>query len=279
MDGVSDPRQNLLGEFLRARRELTRPEDHGLPVGRRRVPGLRREEVAMLAGISAEYYLRLERGRDRHPSAQVVEALARVLDLDAESTAYLASLATPAPRPPRRSRREPERVGADIVRLLDAMQGVPAVVIGRCMDVLAQNRLAELLCGNVPGDGNLVRHVFLDPGARAMYLDWPEVAAETVAALRASAAAVPDDPRLVALVGELSVRSAEFRTLWARHDVRAKEAGTKRLVSPVVGEVTVSWETLAVASAPGQLVVTYFAEPGSPSASALAALQRAEARK
>jgi transcriptional regulator with XRE-family HTH domain len=270
---------NLLGEFLRARRELTRPEDHGLPVGRRRVPGLRREEVAMLAGISAEYYLRLERGRDRHPSAQVVEALARVLDLDDESTAYLASLATPAPRPPRRSRREPERAAPEIVRLLDAMPGVPAFVMGRCMDVLAQNRMAELLCGGVPGDGNIVRHVFLDPAARALYPDWSDVAAETVAALRASAADAPDDPRLVTLVGELSVKSAEFRTLWARHDVRGKAAGAKRLVSPAIGEVTVRWETFAVTSAPGQLLITYFAEPGSPSADALAALQELAARQ
>jgi transcriptional regulator with XRE-family HTH domain len=270
---------NLLGEFLRARRELTRPEDHGLPVGRRRVPGLRREEVAMLAGISAEYYLRLERGRDRHPSAQVVEALARVLDLDDESTAYLASLAQPAPRPPRRSRRDPERAAPEIVRLLDAMAGVPAFVLGRCMDVLAQNRLAELLCGGVPGHGNIVRHVFLDPDARTLYPDWTDVAEETVAALRASAAAAPDDPRLVTLVGELSVRSVEFRRLWARHDVRGKAAGTKRLVSPTVGEVTVSWEALAVESAPGQLLVANFAEPGSPSAHALAALQELAARQ
>jgi len=279
VEGVPEPRQNLLGAFLRARRELTRPEDHGLPTGRRRVPGLRREEVAMLAGISADYYLRLERGRDRHPSAQVVEALARVLDLDDESTAYLASLATPAPRAPRRSRREPERASPEIMRLLDAMAGVPAFVMGRCMDVLAQNRLAELLCGGVPGDGNIVRHVFLDPAARSLYPDWSEVAEETVAALRASAADAPDDPRLVTLVGELSVRSGEFRRLWARHDVRAKAAGSKRLVSPAVGEVTVSWETLAVASAPGQLLITYFAEPGSPSAETLAALQQFAARK
>ncbi len=233
----------------------------------------------MLAGISADYYLRLERGRDRHPSAQVVEALARVLDLDDESTAYLASLATPAPRAPRRSRREPERASPEIMRLLDAMAGVPAFVMGRCMDVLAQNRLAELLCGGVPGDGNIVRHVFLDPAARSLYPDWSEVAEETVAALRASAADAPDDPRLVTLVGELSVRSGEFRRLWARHDVRAKAAGSKRLVSPAVGEVTVSWETLAVTSAPGQLMVTYFAEPGSPSADALAGLQRLAARQ
>jgi transcriptional regulator with XRE-family HTH domain len=276
---VPDPRQNLLGEFLRARRELARPEDHGLPVGRRRVPGLRREEVAMLAGISADYYLRLERGRDRHPSAQVVEALARVLDLDDESTAYLASLATPRPRAARRPRHEPERVAPELARLLDAMAGVPAFVMGRCMDVLAANRTAELLCGPLAGERNIVRHVFLDPGARALYPDWQDVAAETVAALRGAAAGHPDDPRLTALVGELSVKSPEFRTLWARHEVRARSAGTKRLVSPAVGEVTVSWEALAVVSAPGQVVVAYSAEPGSPSAAALASLQAIAARK
>jgi hypothetical protein len=233
----------------------------------------------MLAGISAEYYLRLERGRDRHPSAQVVEALARVLELDEESTAYLASLATPAPRPARRSRREPERAAPEIVRLLEAMPGVPAFVMGRCMDVLAHNRLTELLCGGVPGDGNIVRHVFLDASARELYPDWRDVAAETVAALRAAAVSVPDDPRLVTLVGELSVKSAEFRTLWARHEVRGKAAGSKRLVSPAVGPLTVHWETFAVASAPGQLLVTYFTEPGSPSADALAALQVLAARQ
>jgi len=232
----------------------------------------------MLAGISADYYLRLERGRDRHPSTQVVEALARVLELDAESTAYLASLAAPAPRVPRRTRREPERVAPEIVRLLDAMAGVPAFVLGRCMDVLAANRLCELLCGAIP-DGNIVRHVFLDPAARDLYPDWSDVAEETVAALRASAADTPDDARLVTLVGELSVRSAEFRRLWARHDVRAKAAGRKRLLSPAVGEITVSWESLAVASAPGQLVVTYFTESGSPSAAALARLQELAARQ
>jgi hypothetical protein len=124
-----------------------------------------------------------------------------------------------------------------------------------------------------------VRQVFLDPASHDLYPDWSDVAKETVAALRASAADVPDDPRLLTLVGELSVKSAQFRMLWARHEVRAKSAGSKRLVSPAVGEVTVSWETFAVASAPGQLLITYFAEPGSPSAEALAALQQFAARK
>lgn len=267
---------NLLGEFLRARRELTRPEDHGLPRGRRRVPGLRREEVALLSGISAEYYVRLERGRDRHPSTQVVEALARVLDLDAESTGYLASLAEPAPRRARGSRTGPEQVGPQIRRLLDSMSGVPAFVLGGCMDVLAHNALCAQLC---PVPDNVVRHAFLDPQARTTYPDWDEVAAETVAALRALAATSTDDPRLTALVGELSLKSSDFRRLWARHEVHAKSTGTKRIISERVGEVTVSWEALTVASAPGQQVVAYFAEPGTPSAAAIDRLaQRPAAR-
>lgn len=152
------------------------------------------------------------------------------------------------------------------------MTGVPTFVLGRCMDVLAHNRLAELLCGGPPAGGNVVRHVFLDPAAATFYPDWSDVAEEAVASLRASAAGRSDDPRLTALVGELSLKSAEFRRLWARHEVRAKTAGSKRLVSPTLGEVTVSWETLAVTSTPGQRVVAYSAEPGSPSAAALAEL-------
>ncbi len=270
---VDDVPDNLLGEFLRARRELTRPEDHGLPRGRRRVPGLRREEVALLAGISAEYYVRLERGRDRHPSAPVVEALARVLELDAESTAYLASLAAPAPRPARAPRSGPEQVSPQVRRLLAAMSGVPAFVLGRRMDVLAHNALCARLC---PVPDNVVRHAFLDPQARTVYPDWNEVAAETVAALRALAAAAPDDPQLAALVGELSLTSPEFRGFWARHEVHAKSTGTKRIRSERVGEVTVSWEALTVASAPGQQIVAYFAEPGTPSAAAIDRLAAAE---
>lgn len=266
---------NRLGEFLRARRELTRPEEHGLPnLGRRRVPGLRREEVATLAGISPEYYVRLERGRDRHPSRPVIEALARVLDLDADSTAYLAALAAEAPRPPRSGRSvgddapapEHERPRPGVLRMLEAMAEVPAFVLNRYLDVLAYNDLAEAVHGRPPAGGvgqNVVRHVFLDPRARELYPEWDEVAVESVASLRASVGPDLDDPRLVRLVGELSLKSAEFNRLWARHEVRAKTSGRKRLISPVLGDVTLSWETLSVASAPGQLLVGYFLEAGS----------------
>ena len=263
-------RENLLGEFLRARRELVRPEEHGLPdLGRRRVPGLRREEVAMLAGISAEYYVRLERGRDRNPSPQVLNALARVLGLDEESRAYAASLVTAEPA----GRRGPdsEAPPPGVLRLLHATPELPAFVINRYMDVLVANRAAEVLHGG-SFSGNLVRHLFLYPAARDYYPDWEEAALEAVATLRGSAAGHLDDPRLAALVGELSVKSPEFGRMWARHDVKAKTSGTKRIVSPIVGPLTISWEGLAITSAPGQLLVTYSAEPGSPSAAALAAV-------
>lgn len=261
--------ENLLGEFLRARRELARPEEHGLPdLGRRRVPGLRREEVAMLAGISAEYYIRLERGRDRNPSPRVLDALARVLGLDAESRAYAASLVTPAP-----SRAEPdsETPPPGVLRLLHATPDLPAFLINRYMDVLAANRAADVLHGGAVR-GNVVRHLFLDPEAREYYPDWEEVAQEAVASLRGSVGGHLDDPRFTRLVGELSLKSTDFVRLWARHDVKAKTCGTKRIVSPTLGPVTISWEGLSVTSAPGLQLITYSAEPGTPSAAALARL-------
>jgi transcriptional regulator with XRE-family HTH domain len=261
---------NRLGEFLRARRELTSPAEHGLPdLGRRRVPGLRREEVATLAGISTEYYVRLERGVDRHPSAQVTAALARVFELDPDSTAYLVALATDAPGPrPETPGGEPgcDTVAPGTTRMLEAMAGVPAFALNRYLDVLAYNRLAEIVHGGPPAGGvggNVVRHVFLDPHARDLYPDWHEVAAEATATLRASTGSDANDARLERLVGELSVRSAHFAELWARHDVRAKSSGRKTVVAPGVGDLTFQWEALSVASTPGQLLVAYFAEPGS----------------
>ncbi len=221
----------------------------------------------MLAGVSAEYYIRLERGRDRNPSEQVCNALTRVLGLDEESRGYLASVV--APSPTRRVRiTASEQVRMPVLRLIEATPSVPAFVLGRFMDVLARNRAAEVLHGQSIQD-NLVRFMFLDPSARAIYPDWEQVAAESVASLRASAAGQLDDHRLTQLVGELSLKSPEFGRLWARHDVRAKSNGTKRIVSPTVGEVTVRWEGLAVTSAPGQLLVTYFAEPDTVSGEAL----------
>jgi transcriptional regulator with XRE-family HTH domain len=265
--------ENLLGEFLRARRELARPSDVGLPeaAGRRRVPGLRREEVAMLAGVSADYYVRLEQGRDRHPSEQVIEALARVLGLDDEGVAHLRELARPVVRR-RRAPSRPERVGPGLQRLLDRWPHTPALVVGRYLDVLAHNRLAVAINTCSVTGQNQVRAIFLDPAARDIFPDWGVVAQDTVASLRAAAGARLDDPRLTELVGELSLKSPEFRQLWARHDVRAKTAGSKRFIHPMVGELTLGYETFAVNGAPGQLLVVYHPEPGSPSERALALL-------
>ena len=265
-----------LGEFLKARRARVQPDDVGLPDGgRRRVPGLRREELAMLAGVSADYYVRLEQGRDRHPSEQVLEALARALALDDTEAEHLRRLAQPGP-PARRRRDRAERVDPRIQRLLDAWPQTPAFVIGKRMDILAYNPLAAALLVGVGafvgGDANMVRHIFLEPAARDFYPDWPRVAADTVATLRGVAGDDPDDPRLIELVGELSLKSADFGKLWARHDVRQKADGTKRMLHPVVGELELEYESFAVNSAPGQLLVTYTAAPGSASERALALL-------
>jgi transcriptional regulator with XRE-family HTH domain len=263
--------ENRLGEFLRARRELTRPEQVGLPggAGRRRVPGLRREEVAMLAGVSGDYYVRLEQGRDRHPSDQVLEALSRVLDLGPDGLEHARRLAAPQPVARRRGPRT-ERVAPALRRLLDAMSGCPAVVVNRTLDVLAVNLLGTAVSPGFAEGGNVVRAMFLEPAARELYPEWERHGRETVAALRATADV--DDPRLAELVGELSVRSPEFRSWWARHDVQAKTRGTKRLRHPVVGELTLDYETLAVQGADGQLLYVYHAEPNSPSAAALSLL-------
>jgi transcriptional regulator with XRE-family HTH domain len=267
MDG-----ENPLGEFLRARRALVRPEDVGLPDhGRRRVAGLRREELAMLAGVSADYYVRLEQGRDSHPSEQVLDAIARVLQLDEDAVAHLHSLVRPAPRR-RRARAQPERVRPGILRLLESWSPSPAWVLGRNMDVLAYNALAGILHPALQHERNVVRMVFLDPGSRSLYANWDEVARETVAALRAAAGADLDNPELTELVGELSLKSDEFRRLWARHDVREKAAGVKRLVHPMVGELELHYETLTINEAPGQMLVAYHVAPGSKEEQALALL-------
>ena len=263
---------NRLGVFLRARRELVQPEEVGLPsTGRRRVPGLRREELAMLAGVSADYYVRLEQGRDRHPSEQVLESLARVLQLDEAAAAHLHELARPAPRR-RRARRRAERVSPSLVRLLESWSSTPAFVLSPCLDVLAHNALAGVLHGNLSRDTNLVRRLFLDPASRDRYPDWVKVAEETVASLRASSGADLDDPRLTDLVGELSLKSDEFRRLWARHDVREKASGRKRFVHPMVGELELSYETFTVNGTAGQTLSLYHAEPGSDSERALTLL-------
>ncbi|MFG2046769.1 helix-turn-helix domain-containing protein [Micromonospora sp. NPDC048935] len=263
-----------LGEYLRARRELIGPGDVGLPAhGRRRVPGLRREEAALLAGISADYYLRLEQGRDRHPSTQVVEALARALLLDAEATAHLHRLARPVPA--RRAARPTERVPVGIRQLVDSWAATPAFVHGRHLDVLYANPAATALAPIFTAGVNLLRAVFLDPGVPALYPALTAVAANAVAGLRAQVGAEVDDPRLTELVEELTAGSERFRRLWARHDVTARAGGGLRTFHhPRVGEVELRYEKLTINGTTQSLVV-YHAEPGSPSARALARLTRA----
>ena len=263
--------ENRIGDFLRARRELVRPEDVGLPGGeRRRVPGLRREELALLAGVSADYYVRLEQGRDRHPSEQVLDALARALMLDADATAHLQELARAESVPRRRPRPRVERVRPGLLRMMEAWPQSPAFITGRRMDVLAANRLADALYPVVAARGNMVRSIFLDRESSCLlYAQYEKVASETVASLRASAGSDVDDPALIELVGELSVKSEEFRTLWARHDVRDKTSGEKQVRHPLVGELTVTYEVLTVNGAEGQQLVVYHTEPGSPSERAL----------
>jgi transcriptional regulator with XRE-family HTH domain len=255
-----------LGEYLRARRETVRPEDVGLPPGaRRKVPGLRREELAMLAGISADYYLRLEQGRDRHPSPQVLNALARALRLDADSAAYLHDLATPRPR---RRARGPQRLPVGTALLLDQLP-MPAFVQNEYYDVLGSNMIAQALSPHYRTGVNLLRALFLDPGERDLRADWDRATRDSVAGLRAISVADPVDPRLTALVGELSMRSDRFRKLWARHDVHKRTSGVSRLRHPQVGPLELRHEKLAVMGADGQVLVIYHAEPGSPSAQAL----------
>ncbi|MER8161395.1 helix-turn-helix transcriptional regulator [Streptomyces sp. NPDC094472] len=261
---------NRLGEYLRARRELVGPEDVGLPaVGRRRVPGLRREELALLAGISSDYYLRLEQGRDRHPSEQVLDALARVLRLDDDATAHLHRLARPAPR--HRPRR-PERVPAGIQQLVLSWTRNPAFVQGRYMDILFANPLAIALSPLCRPGVNVVRALFLDPEIREAHGS-ETATAGVVAGLRALVGPDVDDPPLAELVGELSVRSERFRRLWARHDVKPKAgAGTSTFQHPQIGPIELSYEKLAVTGTEGQLLVVYHAAPGSPAEQALALL-------
>jgi transcriptional regulator with XRE-family HTH domain len=269
---------NLLGEFLRARRDLVRPEDAGLPpgTGRRRVLGLRREEVALLAGISSEYYLRLEQGRDQHPSPQVIDSLARVLHLEHEAAAYLRKLAEPEPEPEpgrrRPQRRAAERVGAGLRQFVLSRTDTPAFVQGRYMDVLVANPLATALSPCYREGANLLRSAFLDPQVRALYEDWEQTSASTVASLRTLAGPESNDARLAELVGELSVRSDEFRRLWARHDVRPRTSGVARIHHPQVGLLELNYEKLAVTGADGQLLVIYHAEPGSQATERLALL-------
>lgn len=273
---------NTLGGFLQSRRARIQPEDVGLPpYGRRRVPGLRREEVAQLAGVSVDYYVRLEQGRGRHVSDAVLDAVARVLRLDATEQAHLRDLARPdrarAAGPPRGTARQ---VRPGVRMLLDNLHDAPAFVLGRRMDVLAWNALADAVHGfsasaaaaGGAAANSMPARVFLDPQAGALYPDWAAVAAETVAYLRLRSGQHPDDAELNALIGELSVKSADFRRLWADHLVKEKTYGVKRMHHPVAGLLDFGYETLALPGDAEQTVVVYTVPPGSATAERLAVL-------
>jgi transcriptional regulator with XRE-family HTH domain len=264
-----------LGDFLRSRRARIRPEEVGLPShGRRRVPGLRREEVAQLAGVSVDYYIRVEQGRGPSVSDAVLDAIARVLRLDETERAHLHAVARPRRQRGRAAAPAP-RVRPGVQVLLDGMDHSPAFVMNHRMDILAWNALADAVfhyTQTSPEERNIPRHVFLDPTASGFYPEWHAVAAQCVAHLRVLAGRHADDPGLTSLVGELSLRSEDFRRLWADHPVAESAYGVKRIQHPVAGLLTFPYETLAVTADPEQTLLVYTPEPGSETAERLALL-------
>ena len=256
-------------EFLTSRRAKITPDRAGLPVygDNRRVPGLRREEVALLAGVSVDYYTRLERGNLRGVSESVLQALAGALQLDNAERSHLFDLARAAQPTPaiRRPARKKQRIRPGVQRILDAMTTAPAFVRNGRLDILAANRLGYALYSHVsPGQpANTARFVFLDPRSDEFYLDWDHVANELVAILRSEAGRDPHDRGLTDLVGELSTQSEAFRTKWAAHNVRFHDTGTKRLHHPVVGDLELSYESMELSADAGLTMFAYTAEPGS----------------
>ncbi|MDR6437538.1 transcriptional regulator with XRE-family HTH domain [Paenarthrobacter nicotinovorans] len=265
------------GKFLKVMRARLTPEDAGTleSSGSRRVPGLRREEVARLSGVSTDYYTRLEQGRNIHPSKAVLESVARALRLDAGEQAHMMDLlehcagsaGNPGPV---------QKVRPAVRQLLDAVGDVPALVLGRRADVLAGNRLAHLLFTDFTalpaGERNLTRWIILDPAAGLLFRDWKTVAAEAVGALRMDVGRHPNDPQTNQLVGELAVHSEHFRQWWAGHRVTSRSAGTIRLHHPVVGDLELNFETLSLPDDPDQMLRVYSAKAGSPSSDALTLL-------
>jgi transcriptional regulator with XRE-family HTH domain len=263
-------------EFLTSRRARITPEQAGLPAygGKRRVPGLRREEAALLAGISVEYYTRLERGNARGVSESVLEGIARALQLDEAERAHLIDLVRIAntTRPPLR-RPTRHRVRKSVQRILDSMTGTPAFVQNGRLDILYANQLGSALLSEIFRDpvrpANAARFFFLNPRATEFYVEWESIAHDVVALLRAEAGRDPYDRGLSDLIGELSTRSEEFRVRWAAHDVRFHRTGVKRFHHPVVGDLTLTYEALELPADPGLTIFAYTAEPNSPSHDAL----------
>ena len=259
-----------LGAFLKARRAALDPADLGLPPGltQRRVSGLRREEIAQLAGISVDYYTRLEQGRARNVSDAILDALANALRLHSDERAYLHNLVSP-----RKQRPRAERVRPELQTMLDAL-ATPAFVFGRYFDVLAWNALGGAVSFEFAhlGERNMAKLFFLDERSKPLHPQWQVVAKELVANLRSQSGKFPGDPRFAQLVGELSLGSEEFRKLWASHTVREKAHGTKLLHNAIVGELQLRYETLRLPDDPDQGLVVYSAEPGSETQRALGLL-------
>jgi transcriptional regulator with XRE-family HTH domain len=263
--------KNEIREFLTSRRGRITPEQAGVTAyGERRVPGLRREEVAVLAGVSVDYYTRLERGNLSGVSEGVLEALTRALQLDEVERAHLFDLARAAqPATPTRRRRRKQRVRPGVQRMLDAMTGAPAFVSNGRLDILASNRLGRALYSELfeglDQPPNTARFTFLDPRAVDLYVDWEHVANEVVAILRSAAGRDPYDRDLSDLVGELSTQSESFRKLWVSHNVRIHNTGVKKFHHPVVGDLSLTYETTELSADTGLTMFAFTAEPGSKS--------------
>ncbi|HYB16826.1 MAG TPA: helix-turn-helix transcriptional regulator [Streptosporangiaceae bacterium] len=264
-------------EFLISRRERISPAQAGLPTyggSNRRVKGLRREEVALLAGVSIDYYVRMERGNLTGASDAVLDGIATALQLDEAERAHLFDLARAAqPAPPRQRRRKTSGVTDGIQQVLDAITDAPAWVRNARHDMLAANRLARALYAPVLADprrpANNARFVYLDPAAREFFADWERAADDIAAMLRSEAGSNPHDKQLVELIGELSTRSEEFRSRWAAHNVRFHRTGQKRIYHPVVGTLDLNFEAMEFPSHPGLTLLAYTAAAGTPTADSL----------
>jgi transcriptional regulator with XRE-family HTH domain len=266
---------NDIREFLTTRRARITPEQAGLPVfghRQRRVPGLRREEVALLAGMSTEYYVRLERGNAKGVSEAVLEGISQALRLDDAERTHLYDLVRTANEGAPQRRRGPVRaqqVRPGVQRMIDAMTALPTIVQNERLDLIASNQLGAAFYSEMyvqpQRPPNFGRFLFLDPRSRTFYRDWDDAARQTVALLRSAAGRDPYDRALSDLVGELSTRSDDFRTLWAAHDVRLHHSGAKKVHHPIVGDLDLTFEGLALASDQGLSIIAYTAEPGSPS--------------